>query len=402
VWFAENVGTPNAPAFVPGPTDPFGIIPVGRYSVPVFGDLDGDGDPDLVVGSYDGGSMYFANTGAAISPAFAAADPDPPWLPGFSFEVAPTLADVDGDGDFDHWSRSVVGDDLVLRENTGTAGEPAFADPVANPFGLSDVYDGAPTFADIEGDGDLDALVHGHDGEIVFFANTGGATTPAFAEPVTNPYGLGSFGGSGRPSFLDLDADGDLDGMIPGGGGLGFFENLAIDFTCPAAPDPACTTGFTKGSLVVDARRKGKEKLVARWLGGPAASQSAFGDPLSAEPTRYLICLYDDAGAQVASLAVPPGTGWKAIGTTGFRYADSTGAANGVRALSLRGGAGTALSCSAANRRSRGQAGLPVAIAGALASASSVTLQLRAGNEACFSTTLTDIKKQTDTLFKAK
>lgn len=38
--------------------------------------------------------------------------------------------------------------------------DPIFSSPVTNAFGLSDVgYSAKPTFADLNGDGDLDALV---------------------------------------------------------------------------------------------------------------------------------------------------------------------------------------------------------------------------------------------------
>jgi hypothetical protein len=153
----------------------------------------------------------------------------------------------------------------------------------------------------------------------------------------------------------------------------------------------------------VDTRKRGKEKLEVHWGEGPPVAQDDLGNPLGAKPTGYRICVYDDADRLAGPLSIPGGSGWKAIGAKGWRYGDERGAASGVHSLVLKGGAdGASLACSAANHTARGQAGVPPGIARALAGSASVTVQLRAGNEACFSQTLTDVKKRTPTLFKAK
>ena len=136
---------------------------MGFYSTPSFADLDGDGDLDAVVGECDGTLHYFENTGSAIAPAFTehtgAANPfDGVNVGGIS---TPSFADLDGDGDLD----AVVGaSDGILRyfENTGSAIAPAFTEQTgaANPFnGVNVGFCSAPSFADLDGDGDLDAVV---------------------------------------------------------------------------------------------------------------------------------------------------------------------------------------------------------------------------------------------------
>ena len=86
---------------------------------------------------------------------------------------------------------------------------------VTNPFGLADVgLDASPTFADLDGDGDLDAFVGETYGSTVFFANTGTASAPAFAPPPANPFGLADVGYNASPTFADLDGDGDLDAFV--------------------------------------------------------------------------------------------------------------------------------------------------------------------------------------------
>jgi hypothetical protein len=188
-----------------------------------------------------GASTRFSlNTGTASSPAFAAPTINPFGLtnvPATQNHSAPDFVDIDGDGDFD----ALVGTEsggIALFGNTGTASAPAFAAPTLNPFGLTNVgFFLSPTFADADGDGDLDAWV-GHSGDTILLENTGSATAPAFAAPVTNPFGVVFVGFGPAPAFADIDADSDLD-LFAGASEerVFFFENVAID------PD-ACTDGL--------------------------------------------------------------------------------------------------------------------------------------------------------------
>ena len=94
----------------------------------------------------------------------------------------PTFADVDGDGDLD----LVVGENLGnldFYENTGTASAPTYTvrTGTANPFnGIDAVRFSAPTFADIDGDGDLDLVVGEQNGNLDFYENTGTASAPTY------------------------------------------------------------------------------------------------------------------------------------------------------------------------------------------------------------------------------
>jgi hypothetical protein len=412
--FFENTGTRSAPAFSPPTTHPFGLYLVGDRSSPAFGDVDGDGDLDAFVGVEIGLTKSFENTGTASAPAFApAVNPFGPVVVGRY--ASPDLADVDGDGDLDAFVGAGNGD-TMLFENTSTAGAPAFAPQETNPFGLAAVLSSAsPDFADIDDDGDVDALVGNRNGDTIFFENTGTPSLPAFAPRETNPFGLGNVGGYASPDFADLDGDGDLDALVGReDGALIFFENLAS--LCPATPAPGCTEGFAKGSLSVDERKPAKQVLTARLSKGPALAQSDFGDPTLAEGTTVALCVYDDAGVPVAALEVDRAAEscgskacWKAIGGTppdgkGFVYKDAAGSADGVRSLSLKGGAAgkSSLAVSASNKKRKGQTALPTGIATALAGAASVTLQIQASDGACFSTTLVEIRKSTPEIFQAK
>ncbi len=137
--YFENAGTSAVPNYVErtGTANPFSGVDVGAQAMASFADVDGDGDLDAVVGAADGMLKYFENTGTSTAPAYAertgAANP----FDGVNVGTAsaPALADLDGDGDVD----AVVGaGDGTLRylENTGTGAAPAYVERTgaANPF----------------------------------------------------------------------------------------------------------------------------------------------------------------------------------------------------------------------------------------------------------------------------
>ncbi len=138
----------------------------------------------------------------------------------------PTFVDIDGDGKLDALIGNYLGDTLFYK-NTGTVNSPAFAAASTNPFGLSNVGPAArPSFVDIDDDGDLDAFVGNSLGNTQFFENTGTAIAPAFAAASTNPFGLSDVGLAATPTFGDIDGDGDLDAFIGEAyGDTFYFEN---------------------------------------------------------------------------------------------------------------------------------------------------------------------------------
>jgi hypothetical protein len=94
-----------------GAANPLNGQDVGYRSAPSVGDLDRDGDLDLVSGEYYGTLRYFENTGSATSPAFVqrtgAANPfDDEDL---GLNSTPALGDLDHDGD----------PDLIVGERNG-------------------------------------------------------------------------------------------------------------------------------------------------------------------------------------------------------------------------------------------------------------------------------------------
>lgn len=237
--FFRNTGTDN-PLFAAPITNPFGLSDVGGS--PAFVDIDGDGDVDAFVGNGAGDTLFFRNTGTASNPVFSAAITNPFGFSDVGDHAAPTFADIDGDGDLDTFIGNYDGNTLFFR-NTGTASNPIFTTAITNPFGLSDVGGYAsPTFVDIDGDGDLDAFVgNGHyngGGDTLFFRNTGTTSNPVFAVAVANPFGLSDVGGYASPIFVDIDHDNDLDAFVGNSvGNMLFFVNNGLSLFSTAGND---------------------------------------------------------------------------------------------------------------------------------------------------------------------
>jgi hypothetical protein len=212
--FFANAATDCGHTFQSTSTNPFGLGDVGLFAIPDFADIDGDGDLDAFVSESAGNTIFFRNTGEAVSPAFAASSSNPFGLTDVGEDAAPDLVDIDSDGDLDAFVGAKNGDTIFFR-NTGTAISPAFGTSSANPFGLANVVAYAvPAFVDIDADGDLDAFIGESGGNMIFFRNTGTVTSPAFAAPSTNPFSLVDVGLYSTPQFVDFDADGDLDAFV--------------------------------------------------------------------------------------------------------------------------------------------------------------------------------------------
>lgn len=222
--------------------NPFGIVNVDTLSMPAAGDLDNDGDLDLIYGNHTGDFTYLQNTGTPSAPAFGSPQINPFGLTngGGGYLTAPAMADLDNDGDLD----IILGDlyaNFVYFQNTGSASAPTFGAPQTNPFGLSAIantYTSTPTFVDLDNDGDLDLMVGDYYGDYYYFENTGTASAPAFGAAQMNPFGLPNSGYNTCPTFSDMDGDGDLD-LLTGEyyGDFYYFENTGT-VSAPAFAAP--------------------------------------------------------------------------------------------------------------------------------------------------------------------
>ena len=242
----------TVPAFGDFTPNPLAGPDVGANSAPSLVDLDGDGDLDLVAGAYDGLVRYFANTGTATAPAFATTGPFNPFglVGAIGGSSSPALGDLDGDGDFDLLV-GLQGGTFTYFQNTGTRSSPAFVRRTgpANPLDGVDIATSyvytVPALGDFDLDGDLDLIASGKpSNRAEYFRNTGTALAPAFTAltaPLRNPVEDERLS---NPAAADLDGDGDLD-LVD--------QVLVVRY----APEPGRGLMFGAGALLLG--------LLARW-----------------------------------------------------------------------------------------------------------------------------------------
>lgn len=147
---------------------------------------------------------------------------------GVYFFSAPTFADIDGDGDLD----AIVGEGYAaIRIFANDNGDFVRVPDAENPFDGLTLQDVAkPAVADVDGDGDLDLVVGGRYGTVQYFRNDGGTFTEQTG--ADNPFASILVDYAAAPTFVDLDGDSDLD-LVVGeyGGFVHAFENAGGTFT---------------------------------------------------------------------------------------------------------------------------------------------------------------------------
>ena len=129
---------------------------------------------------------YFENVGTATSPSFSLTDGDFANTSNFAFQAAhPALGDLDNDGDLD----MLIGDAdgfLHYFRNNPIGGVASFTLVAPNYMGINSIdQNAAPEIADINGDGLLDLLVGERVGTIAYFENTGTLSSAQFASAPT-------------------------------------------------------------------------------------------------------------------------------------------------------------------------------------------------------------------------
>jgi hypothetical protein len=164
IAYYENIGSATAPIYEFITDDYQGLstkgIGASLVFYPAFGDLDGDGDEDMILGEYEGYCYYMENTGGAGSPAI--------------FNTFSTLLNSEG--------------------------------------GL--IFDGTyayPNLVDLDRDGDKDLVIGRRTGKLQYFENTGVGTYNF--EFVTSNLGNvnvadpGTSQGHAITQFVDLDGE---------------------------------------------------------------------------------------------------------------------------------------------------------------------------------------------------
>lgn len=209
-WWYRNDGTDAAPDFNFVQRDFLvdRMLDVGTSSNVTVFDENGDGRPDLLIGNndeYTGTNLLDSRlrllrnvTPTGGETAFELVDEDYLGLSAFittTWAFAPTFGDLDGDGDLD----VVLGErggKLIYGENVaGPANPAAFAPLVFEWLGIDAGQFSKPFLADLDRDGKTDLLVGGFDGRIRFYRNVGTDTAPAFAPQNDAPGNVLQLGG---------------------------------------------------------------------------------------------------------------------------------------------------------------------------------------------------------------
>ena len=214
LYVFSNIGNARTPRFQL--TDTLSLVSQ-YHQAPELADLDGDGDQDMLLGTWNDGVLYFRNEGSRTAPRWVQDTARTIAITRGS-QTAPALVDTDGDGDLDLFIGEASGA-LNYYRNTGTAQDARF-ELVSDEFLAIDAGRRShPAFVDTDGDGDLDMVIGREEGGVVHYRNDGGerfVLDASFAVPLL---------GTGSPAFVDIDGDGDHDlfaGAISGG--VTFFE----------------------------------------------------------------------------------------------------------------------------------------------------------------------------------
>lgn len=170
----ENTGSDTAPIWQANPAWDFQPSGMSQIFWAEFVDINGDGKPDLSVAKYDT-IKFYKNTGDTLfawtrMPSWDLAIPDA--------NLRCSFGDLDGDGDYDiilrEWSTQVR-----AFENIGSDTNPAWQEKSAWAPPSSVMYS---ALGDLDGDGDLDLLGEGNWPTSTAFENTGTINNPVWTE----------------------------------------------------------------------------------------------------------------------------------------------------------------------------------------------------------------------------
>ena len=284
-----------------------------RHAQSAWADSDGDGDLDLLLVNVaplngEGFIRHYRNDGAGTFTGETLLD-------GLTVEHGEAQwGDLDADGDLDLLVAGNIGETdgtftlaaLRVYRNDGGPGAGAYTRTDVLPCpaceGWFDLT--AATWADYDSDGDMDILVTGSynpgsqiEGRARILLNDGGTFTDA---GVTLPAPRGGGTRGGTFSWLDLDGDLDLDYFIageyfvPGGNGLieaqmhAYLNDAEGANTVPTAPRSLTATAAGPGRVALawaaasdDSTPAGAltYDLALRRVGGPAAPAGRLPEP---------------------------------------------------------------------------------------------------------------------------
>jgi hypothetical protein len=297
-------------------------LPATPVTAPVFADLDGDTDLDLLVVDAAGAVVGWTNQSGGFAGGALAA-------------VAArhvVAGDLDGDGDQDALAQRSDGSTLVLR-NTGTTFVPQAVSTAGTAAGQR------PLLADLDGDLDLDAAIV-VDGALRVLRNGGPANFTSEAVAAANVIAAGDANQDGIQDLLFAVTNRSLAVAYGGPGGLAFDPVLQRrSFT------PLAERGFTEdvddldGDDRIDLVQQDTNLvLVRRNLGAGAWSTVPVAVPftlprvraadLDGDGDRDLVVAAGESAGGLLVLRHDPGFTFTAVPQPGFGYVHLAGLAD--------------------------------------------------------------------------
>lgn len=216
-------------------------VPDGYVYGADMGDLDGDGDNDLLIAIHDVGIMYLENAGTPAVPTWVRND-DYFFLPGSFLVPAPSIVDLDRDGDADITVGSWHSLGCIWNEGSGAVPvwvEDWSAFDTIHPYGqFIDLC-----FGDLDSDGDLDLVTAPllATGRLQAYENFGGTGSPSWSFELGLIGAIPQFDDMMGASLVDLNADGRPD----------FLTLRAFETSCFAneGPDTSAVERRSWGSI---------------------------------------------------------------------------------------------------------------------------------------------------------
>lgn len=181
------------------------------------GDIDGDGDMDIVAAATNADDMAWWANADGLGGSWVKHTIDP----NFNGARSTAVADIDGDGDLDVLGAAWNANDIALWRNLAGTGLSWQKTTINSEFGRACWV----SSADVDGDGDVDVLGAARmDDDISWFQNMNGSGS-SWTERLVD----GGFDGARCVHAADLDGDGDIDilGAAENSNDVCWWENTA-------------------------------------------------------------------------------------------------------------------------------------------------------------------------------
>lgn len=238
IWYYRNTGTATSPAFTLEDENWMDIPGHGwNYAYPSFGDLDGDGDADMVIGDLNGLLHYFRNEAPSGEPAEFVLDAASMFDAAMNIldvgqSATPQIVDLNEDG-LNDLVIGVLNGGVSYYKNIGTAEDYSFqfvedtiGDAVATS--LLGIQGKSVPFMFKDEEGHWQLLIGTETGQINHYDQIEGNISGSFHLVTENYEGINE--GERSSVFLsDITGDG-LNDMFIGniGGGVGVYTHLPI------------------------------------------------------------------------------------------------------------------------------------------------------------------------------